>query len=175
MDQNLSLGGVCSRLAFIEKMREGLVRFPRSPQPHSLALISVDRVEFLNDTYDDLTNPTNPQILKAVTDRLRHAVRATDFLFRYGDHELVVVLPKTPLSGATTMAERLHKLVDSTNFYCESFAFKVQLVTAIAPVYPQDTLETILARTGQTLETARERSCKQVRSQSAVQENFEEQ
>jgi hypothetical protein len=73
------------------------------------------------------------------------------------------------------MAERLHKLVDSTNFYCESFAFKVQLVTAIAPVYPQDTLETILARTGQTLETARERSCKQVRSQSAVQENFEEQ
>ncbi len=52
-----------------------------------------------------------PAALKAVEDQvaacLKRCVRETDFVARYGGEEFGLLLPKTPLAGALTVAERV--------------------------------------------------------------------
>ncbi|HZH04092.1 MAG TPA: response regulator [Myxococcaceae bacterium] len=46
-------------------------------------------------------------VMKDVAERLRRAVRETDLVARWAESQFTLLLPKTPLAGALTLAERL--------------------------------------------------------------------
>jgi diguanylate cyclase (GGDEF)-like protein len=66
--------------------------------------MDVDHFKVINDTHGHLAGD---DVLRRVAQALRTAVRETDFVARYGGEEFGVLLPKTHLAGALTVAERM--------------------------------------------------------------------
>ena len=111
----LSVTDGLTRLAnhrhFQERLHEEFRRAQRYDDPLALILIDVDHFKALNDEFG---HQFGDEVLRLFADCLRRAVRETDFLARYGGEEFAVLLPKTHLGGALTVAERmsaeLHRL-----------------------------------------------------------------
>jgi diguanylate cyclase (GGDEF)-like protein len=67
-------------------------------------VIDVDHFKAVNDRYG---HQVGDRVLRIVAGRIRGALRATDIVGRWGGDEFVVLLPRTDLPGALTVAERL--------------------------------------------------------------------
>lgn len=96
--------------AFHERLREEFRRAQRYDDPMALIVMDVDHFKLVNDTHGHLVGD---DVLRAVAAALRTAVRETDFMARYGGEEFGVVLPKTHLAGALTVAERMSQSLTS--------------------------------------------------------------
>lgn len=72
--------------------------------PLSVALVDVDHFKRIND---DFGHATGDVALGHVADLLMGAVRASDFVFRYGGEEFLLVFTETDRDTAARMAERL--------------------------------------------------------------------
>ena len=83
-----------------------LHRARRSKQPVSLIFVDLDHFKQLNDRYG---HPLGDEVLSSVGAAMKDALRASDLRCRYGGDEFVVLLPETPLDGATHVAEGLRR------------------------------------------------------------------
>lgn len=159
------LEGVYNRIAFNEKMQQEIAQFQRYHHPVSLILFDVDHFKQVNDTYG---HQAGDHVLKTLATRVKHALRASDFLARYGGDELVIVLPHTPLSTAAMVAERLRTLAHHTRFSYDSEDITISLSLGVATASTQDTVETCLERADQALYLAKARGRNQMRTEEEV-------
>ncbi|HXU23315.1 MAG TPA: GGDEF domain-containing protein, partial [Tepidiformaceae bacterium] len=60
---------------------------------------------------DRLGHMVGDEVLRNVASQIRSALRAADFVARWGGEEFVVALPGTPLSGANETAERIRAAI----------------------------------------------------------------
>ena len=95
---------IANHRAFQDRLREEFRRAQRYDDPLALILIDLDHFKKVNDTFG---HQVGDEVLVAMAACLRLAVRETDFVARYGGEEFAVVLPKTHLAGALTVAERV--------------------------------------------------------------------
>lgn len=102
---------VANHRAFQERLREEFRRAQRYDDPMALILMDIDHFKQVNDTHG---HQVGDDVLQAVAKALKGAVRETDFIARYGGEEFAVVLPKTHLAGALTVAERMSQSLKST-------------------------------------------------------------
>jgi diguanylate cyclase (GGDEF)-like protein len=72
-------------------------------------VMDVDHFKKLNDT---LGHSAGDQLLRDLGQLIRSTVRVTDLSFRLGGDEFVVLMPAAEEQAATTLADRLVKLVD---------------------------------------------------------------
>jgi diguanylate cyclase (GGDEF)-like protein len=86
------------RLAF--EMERG----KRSSEGFAVLFLDLDRFKDVNDQYG---HEAGNDILRAVADEIRNAVRASDVAARYGGDEFVVILTRTDLEGGARVAEAL--------------------------------------------------------------------
>ncbi|HZA14985.1 MAG TPA: diguanylate cyclase [Myxococcaceae bacterium] len=91
---------------FKDRLREEFRRAQRYDDPLSLVLLDIDYFKRINDTHG---HPTGDQVLLDVANCIQANVRDTDLVARYGGEEFAVILPKTHLAGALTVAERIWK------------------------------------------------------------------
>ncbi|MBL8921623.1 MAG: diguanylate cyclase [Myxococcaceae bacterium] len=99
---------VANHRAFQERLRGEFRRAQRYDDPIALILMDVDHFKAVNDAHGHLVGD---EVLKGVAGAISAAVRETDFVARYGGEEFAVILPKTHLAGALTVAERMtHEL-----------------------------------------------------------------
>jgi diguanylate cyclase (GGDEF)-like protein len=103
--------------------------------PVSVLLMDVDHFKFLNDSYGHAFGDV---VLKEFCDRCREAVRATDYLVRYGGDEFVVILPQTPLGGARAVGERIVESVRARPF--GQHEVPVTISVGVATAAPQEDL-----------------------------------
>ncbi|EED33421.1 ggdef domain protein [gamma proteobacterium NOR5-3] len=71
---------------------------------YSLLMIDVDDFKQVNDTYG---HAIGDRVLKQVAKVLTHVVRQTDFAFRYGGDELLVVLTSSDIDAARRKADAI--------------------------------------------------------------------
>ena len=83
-------------------------RATRYKRPLSLLMIDIDYFKHYNDINGHLYGD---DALKAVADLVRKYCRDTDFVFRYGGEEFVVLLPETAVALAHIIAERIRKAI----------------------------------------------------------------
>ncbi|WP_218000368.1 GGDEF domain-containing protein [Sphingomonas soli] len=76
--------------------------------PLSIMLIDVDRFKAINDT---LGHQTGDVVLRQVAQVIMDNVRPSDFVFRYGGEEFLIVSAETPLEEAHGIAERIRESV----------------------------------------------------------------
>ncbi len=98
------LTGLYNRRFFQERLDEEFRRAQRYSDPVSLIMIDIDHFKKVNDRYG---HQTGDVVLKGTADLLRETIRDPDISARFGGEEFAIILPKTHLSGALTVAERI--------------------------------------------------------------------
>jgi diguanylate cyclase len=79
-------------------------------EPLSIILTDIDHFKKFNDTYGHLTGD---QVLRLVAVSLKHNVKGQDVAARYGGEEFAVLLPRTSLTQATTVADHIRRAVQN--------------------------------------------------------------
>jgi diguanylate cyclase (GGDEF)-like protein len=109
-----SLTDLWNRRAFDDKIRE-LIDDPAS-RPLTLILIDLDNFKRINDEFGHQIGDT---ALQEVASGMRRTARNDDFLARLGGDEFVALLPRTSITDAERLAQRLREIVateSSPNF-----------------------------------------------------------
>lgn len=102
------LTGAYNRRFLEEFLNREMARSRRSLQPLSLLMLDLDGFKAFNDEHGHLAGD---DVLVAVAQSLRNAVRTSDVVARYGGDEFVVVLPNTPGEAARRVARELCRAV----------------------------------------------------------------
>lgn len=104
------LTGVYNRRFFDQALeREWQVAF-RETESLTLVMLDIDYFKLYNDT---LGHQAGDQCLRIVATLLQESVhRTSDLVARYGGEEFALILPRTNLSGAIVVAERIKALMD---------------------------------------------------------------
>lgn len=95
---------VANHRHFQDRLREEFRRAQRYDDPLALILADLDHFKNVNDNFG---HQVGDEVLVAMATCLKYAVRETDFVARIGGEEFAVLLPKTHLAGALTVAERI--------------------------------------------------------------------
>lgn len=76
----------------------------------SLILTDIDHFKKINDNHGHVTGD---KVLKAFADILQEEVRTSDFVFRYGGEEFLLILPSTTHEQALAKAERIRGQIET--------------------------------------------------------------
>ncbi len=114
------LTGLYVQSYFKERLNEEIMRSFSHKLPLSIALLDIDFFKRVNDTYGHAAGDT---VLTQMADLLRHRLRETDFVSRYGGEEFGVVMPQTDASEAFRVIEEIRKNIEAEKFFLpvESF------------------------------------------------------
>ena len=108
----------------------------------------VDRFKPVNDTYG---HDTGDRVLRMVANSLRHNLRATDVVGRWGGDEFVTVVPGVNLDQLTAIANKLRVLTSRSHFAHEGDRINVTISIGATQVRSEDTLASLIKRADQLL------------------------
>lgn len=115
-----------SRYSFLDRLTESynknifpiifqreVKRAERYNFPISILIIDIDNFKSVNDNYGHLTGD---EVLKEVSRIIRKNTRESDYLFRFGGEEFILLLPHTPLENALKVGEKIRQKVEKHSF-----------------------------------------------------------
>jgi diguanylate cyclase (GGDEF)-like protein len=103
-----SLTGVLTRGGFRDAGDRMLSLAERYKEPLSCILLDVDHFKSINDTHG---HAVGDLALIGVVSSLRERLRSTDIVGRIGGEEFAILLPRTALSEAVSVAEQVRQAV----------------------------------------------------------------
>ncbi|HAN8300136.1 TPA: diguanylate cyclase DosC, partial [Escherichia coli] len=83
----------------------------RTGTPLSVLIIDVDKFKEINDTWG---HNTGDEILRKVSQAFYDNVRSSDYVFRYGGDEFIIVLTEASENETLRTAERIRSRVEKT-------------------------------------------------------------
>jgi diguanylate cyclase (GGDEF)-like protein len=149
------LTGLLRRQAFEDAATRLLEHARHAGRPCALLLIDIDHFKRINDEEGHLTGD---MVLRTLGERLRHTVRASDPVGRWGGEELVVMLTPIDASILGPAAERLRRaLQDEPVALPDGRLLRVTASVGVALATPADRLEDLLERADRGLYRAKAR------------------
>ncbi|HEV8600166.1 MAG TPA: diguanylate cyclase [Gemmatimonadales bacterium] len=103
------LTGLATFRVLRDRLTQEVERSKRSGERFTVLFLDLDRLKEINDAYG---HEAGNEVLKAVAQEVRAAVRASDLAARYGGDEFVVILTRTQLEGAERVAEALREGIE---------------------------------------------------------------
>lgn len=92
--------------------------------PFSIIMFDIDNFKGINDHYG---HKKGDRILQDITALIKHTLRVTDKLFRWGGDEFIILLPELTLKNAFKVADKVRETVQSYNFDIENKEVTVSL------------------------------------------------
>ena len=126
-------------------LKQSIARTRRGSAPLTVLMCDLDHFKRLNDTLGHIRGDA---ALRATADVLRHSVRKSDTVCRYGGEEFLVVLPDTTPDQAALLAARMFTAVQARG---ESLGLPTTISIGLTCYRPEDTLESILIRADHAL------------------------
>ena len=150
------LTGLTNHRSMMQRLKEETQRAARNKHSFTVIMADVDHFKSYNDTFG---HPAGDEVLKRVATLLRESTRAIDCAARYGGEEFAVLLPETDMAGASEVAERLRRRVES-----EPFAERAITLSVGIAEFPKDAdrAETVIAVADAALYEAKRRGRNQV-------------
>ncbi len=102
------LTGIHNYRYFHESLKAEVSRASRYGEQFCLLMMDLDHFKAVNDT---IGHQKGDDVLRAVAGVLRSCSRESDHLARYGGEEFAMILPRTSLDEAQTLAERIRASV----------------------------------------------------------------
>lgn len=138
-----TLTGVYSRLAYDEMLAQEMSRYRRYQESFCLVMLDIDFFKRVNDRFGHAAGDKALQLVASiVSDRIRE----TDYLFRVGGEEFVLLLPRTEVPAAVPLVEAIRSAVGGSGFHYENRPIKITLSAGLTTVNGNDTPETLFAR-----------------------------
>ncbi len=110
-----------------------LNRASRTAKEFSVLFCDVDFFKLVNDTKGHMVGS---KVLVELSKLLKSSIRSTDFAFRYGGDEYVIILSGTSSKNAAQVAERLRQRAASTTFDVNGNEVKITVSIGVA-TYPE--------------------------------------
>jgi len=111
-----ALTGLPNRRAFDDELNRRMALYRRQGTPLAVLLLDVDRFKSVNDRFG---HHHGDQVLKAVAESLRQAVRDCDLIARYGGEEFGVLLAGSTPEEFQGAAERVRRIIEQTEIDCD--------------------------------------------------------
>lgn len=105
------LTGLNNYRFFVECLEQEILRAQRDNSPVSFIMCDLDDFKRYNDRYG---HEAGNRALSAVGAILRRTTRQLDIAARFGGEEFAIIVPATPKTGATLVAERMREEVERT-------------------------------------------------------------
>jgi len=86
--------------------------------------IDIDHLKQINDNYG---HDAGDDLIKKVVKNIKLSIRETDYIFRMGGDEFLVVLPQTKLSEGQLLLERVHYKIHQKTIFGEPIDFSFGL------------------------------------------------
>jgi len=149
------LTGLNNRRYFMMSASEHLRLANRNGHPLCILMVDLDHFKRINDTFG---HGTGDQVIRLAADVLRHELRASDILARFGGEEFIACLPETGLEAAGVAAERIRSNLEGSSLAAAQGEGAVLRVTAslgIATRAGSESLEELIERADQALYEAK--------------------
>ena len=130
------LTGLANRRSFFEQFERQWAQACRSGDPLSVVMIDVDRFKRVNDCFGHVAGDA---ALRAIASALQERSRRGDLVCRIGGEEFAVLLPHTPLRGASTWAEAARHAVRNLQFAVAEEPVPLSISVGVAERCPQQT------------------------------------
>ena len=104
------LTGIANRRAFDQTLVAAVESALKDGTPLSLLMVDIDHFKTFNDSHGHLVGD---HVLKLVAKVLTEGIKGRDTVARYGGEEFAVILPRTELTNAITLADQLRASVGS--------------------------------------------------------------
>lgn len=153
------LTGALNRRKCEETMISEVARAKRYKTPLSLLLVDIDGFRVINDTHG---LEVGDSVIAEIGERVRTLIRDSDFLFRFGGEEFLVLGPSTDIQGASILGEKIRALVEKTEI---GVAGRVTVSVGVAEYKDGDEVRTLLKRVDDALYAAKKagRNCVHVK------------
>jgi diguanylate cyclase len=146
---------LANRKYFDDSLARHLLEATSSAEPVSLMLTDVDHFKNFNDTFGHLTGD---QVLRLVALSVKQNVKGQDIAARYGGEEFAVVLPRTALREAITVADQIRRAVMGKELMKRSTGEHLGRVTisiGVATYRRGDTTQSLIERADTCLYAAK--------------------
>jgi diguanylate cyclase (GGDEF)-like protein len=127
-----ALTGLAAYRVLHDRLTYEIERSKRSLEGFAVLFIDLDYFKQVNDQFG---HESGNQVLQAVANEIRHAIRASDLAARYGGDEFVVILTRTDLPGANRVGEAIRAGIEGVG---RRLGYPVGLVTASIGVAEYD-------------------------------------
>jgi diguanylate cyclase (GGDEF)-like protein len=157
-----SLTGVFNHGYFLKKLAEQAEQASATNKPLSLIMLDIDYFKLFNDVYGHLVGD---RILKALCAAIKHHIKQTDAVGRWGGEEFVISLPGASGLDALRVAERIGQTMALLHVEDrEQKTIPVPTVSQGISVYPfeADEIYRLIDLADRRLYTAKERGRNQV-------------
>jgi diguanylate cyclase (GGDEF)-like protein len=108
-----SLTGLKNRRFFDDRLQEEFRRAQRYGDYLALIMVDLDHFKLVNDRFG---HQAGDIVLHEAAALIRGSLRDPDICARYGGEEFAVILPKTHMSGALAVAERIWRAIGAKEF-----------------------------------------------------------
>ena len=149
-----SLTGLVNRGAILRKLGEQTKYANRYREEFSLDMLDIDHFKKVNDQYGHLTGD---DVLEQVAILVRQDIREADTAGRYGGEEFIIILPRTDLSSALNVAERVRKTIETSEMKdSKGNVFGITVSQGISIYQPGEDEYSLISRADNALYKAKE-------------------
>ena len=143
---------VLNRNAYNLTLEQTMRDFSRYKDPTILMVVDIDHFKNLNDTYG---HKAGDGVLRSVAASLNQSIRASDFIFRYGGEEFVILLKKCSLEQSKKVAEKVRRQVEENFSLDNGQKLSVTVSLGLTQLKEKDTEDSVFQRADQALYTAK--------------------
>ncbi|MGE0321949.1 MAG: GGDEF domain-containing protein [Polyangiaceae bacterium] len=118
-----------------EALERELIRARRHERALSLSIFDIDYFKRINDQYGHLAGD---HVLRELARLVQNRIRRDEVFARYGGEEFVIVLPETPLDGASSLAENIRARVAEHRFVFQGERIPTTISIGCAQLEPGD-------------------------------------
>jgi diguanylate cyclase (GGDEF)-like protein len=138
---------------FYIQLKIEIDRSNRYEQPLTLLLLDLDDFKAFNDTYGHIAGD---QVLRRLGQVVKRCLRETDFAFRYGGEEFIILLPVTTCRDAAVTAERIRaELKEETFSPAPGKDVHVTVSIGLGQYKPQEDMKIFVHRVDQLMYQAK--------------------
>jgi len=146
------LTGAGNRIALNSALQREIELTKRYSQSLSVLMLDMDNFKNINDIFG---HNQGDEVLVSVVETMQEDLRGSDFIFRYGGEEFVILLSNTILERAIEIAERLRSKIERLAIEEDGIRIITTSSIGIAMLDKSDTINKLLNRADEAMYEAK--------------------